>query len=233
MAACALRLLLDGAGRPARALGVVSDETERRRAARRRAASERGAAPAREPALGAGVWDRDLLTGEVVWSEEEFSLLAWTPRRGPSSTLPPGGMLSSRRTQSASRNGSGRWSATAASSWRFPRPAARRAAALDPDACQGRARCGRADAARNRHQDRRDRRARAGPAAGGAQHRAVRRGGGAAARAGAPLRPVERPFLGVGPAGLSPVGQPGLDAASGIFRGGAAGAPASRLHPSR
>jgi PAS domain-containing protein len=177
-------ILFNAERRPEKAIGVVFDETDRRRAEEELRASEARLQLA-SAALGAGVWDRDLLTGEVVWSPEEFALLGVDPATPPDRLPPPGGRRAARGRGPGGRADRGHRARRRRDRRGFPRAPAGRRAALDPDARHGRAGPGRAACAGGGHRDRRHGRARARGGAGGAQPRAFGRGRGAAARAGA------------------------------------------------
>jgi PAS domain S-box-containing protein len=72
------RIVFDLAGRPVRALGVLLDITERKRAeevVRRSEATLRLAVET----TGLGLWDYDMVTGELTWSERTKALFGLPP----------------------------------------------------------------------------------------------------------------------------------------------------------
>jgi PAS domain S-box-containing protein len=71
-------------GTPIRMSGAVVDVTERRLAEAALRDSERRLRLAQE-AAGIGVWERDLVTGEAIWSPEEYRLHGMEPGRTPPS----------------------------------------------------------------------------------------------------------------------------------------------------
>ena len=72
-------LLRDAEGRPERFIGVIEDITARKRVEAALRESETRLQLARE-AAGFGVWDWDLLTGTLIWSEEQWRLHGYAPR---------------------------------------------------------------------------------------------------------------------------------------------------------
>lgn len=74
-------IVFDG-GVPVRAVGVLSDETERRRVEEDLRASEARLQLAAEAAR-AGVWERDLATDRSIWSPLEFALFGIDPGTPP------------------------------------------------------------------------------------------------------------------------------------------------------
>jgi PAS domain S-box-containing protein len=79
-------LFLDAEGRPIRALGVLSDETERRKAEDDLRASEARLQLA-SSAARAGVWEWDLASDQTVWSPEEYLLYGIDPVATPASEV--------------------------------------------------------------------------------------------------------------------------------------------------
>jgi PAS domain S-box-containing protein len=79
-------VISDEEGRPVRALGVLSDETERRRAEDDLRASEARLQLA-SAAAKAGVWEWDLATGETIWSPQEYALFGLDPAATPSTDV--------------------------------------------------------------------------------------------------------------------------------------------------
>ena len=74
----------DAAGRPTRALGIVMDITDRKRAEDALRASETRLRLA-QTAAGIGVWDWNLADGSVIWSKEVYRLFGLEPGRDPPS----------------------------------------------------------------------------------------------------------------------------------------------------
>src|SRR4029077_3352713 len=66
-------------GRPLYYEGSVQDITERKRAQEELKRSEERLAAAQKMAH-IGSWEWDVITNEVVWSDEEYLLLGFTPR---------------------------------------------------------------------------------------------------------------------------------------------------------
>ena len=74
-------LLRDAEGEPERIITIVQDISERRRIEAALRESETRLQLARE-AAGFGVWDRDLIAGTAIWSEEEWRLYGLEPQPG-------------------------------------------------------------------------------------------------------------------------------------------------------
>jgi len=74
------RAEFDAAGRPVRMHGVSIDVTDRRRAEDALRESE-GRLRLAQDAAGIGAWERDIVTGQATWSEQQYRLFG----------LPPGG----------------------------------------------------------------------------------------------------------------------------------------------
>lgn len=72
----------DAEGRGLRMVGVHVDVTELKLAEAARRASEERLRLAQQ-AVGLGLWERDLRTGSVVWSPEQFRLMGLDPAKGP------------------------------------------------------------------------------------------------------------------------------------------------------
>ncbi len=72
-------LLRDAEGRPERFIAVMQDITERKRIETALRESDARLQLARE-AAGFGIWEWDMVTGVVIWSEEEWRLHGLTPR---------------------------------------------------------------------------------------------------------------------------------------------------------
>nr|WP_281282905.1 PAS domain-containing protein [Rubellimicrobium rubrum] len=79
-------VLFDAEGRPVRALGVLSDETEPRKAEEDLRASEARLQLASKAAR-AGVWEWDLVADVTVWSPEEYVLFGIDPVTTPPSDV--------------------------------------------------------------------------------------------------------------------------------------------------
>ena len=78
-------ILLDAAGQPVKAIGVLLDMTDRKRTEEALRDSEAGLRLAQE-AGGVGVWDMDLAAMAVRWSPELYALLGLDPgQEGPMS----------------------------------------------------------------------------------------------------------------------------------------------------
>lgn len=76
------RAEFDAAGRALRMHGVVVDVTDRRRAEEALRESEGRLRLARD-AAGIGAWERDLATGEAIWSEQQYRLFGLPPEGPP------------------------------------------------------------------------------------------------------------------------------------------------------
>lgn len=72
-------LLRDAEGRPERLIAVIQDITERKRIETALRVSDTRLQLARE-AAGFGIWEWDMVTGAVIWSEEEWRLHGLAPR---------------------------------------------------------------------------------------------------------------------------------------------------------
>ena len=78
-------IVLDAAGQPVKAIGVLLDMTDRKRTEEALRESEAGLRLAQE-AGGVGVWDMDLAAMAVRWSPELYALLGLDPgQEGPMS----------------------------------------------------------------------------------------------------------------------------------------------------
>jgi len=74
-------VLRNTVGRPYRLIAMIVDITERKSTQAALEESETRLRLARE-AAGFGVWDWDLITGQAVWSEQQWRLRGWEPRPG-------------------------------------------------------------------------------------------------------------------------------------------------------
>ena len=72
----------DAAGRALCMVGAHVDITELKQAEAERRVSEERLRLAQE-AAGLGIWERDLLTGEAVWSPEQYQLMGFEPAEPP------------------------------------------------------------------------------------------------------------------------------------------------------
>lgn len=78
------RAEFDAQGRAVRMRGVVVDVTDRRQAEAALHESERRLRLAQE-AAGIGAWERDLVTGAAIWSEQQYRLFGLSPEGPPPS----------------------------------------------------------------------------------------------------------------------------------------------------
>jgi PAS domain S-box-containing protein len=78
------RAEFDATGRAVRMHGVVVDVTDRRRAEEALRESE-GRLRLAQDAAGIGAWERDLATGEAIWSEQQYRLFGLPPEGPPPS----------------------------------------------------------------------------------------------------------------------------------------------------
>ncbi|MGK7866429.1 PAS domain-containing protein [Falsiroseomonas sp. E2-1-a20] len=118
-------------GTPVRMSGAVVDVTERRLAEAALRDSERRLRLAQE-AAGIGVWERDLVTGEAIWSVQEYRLHGLDPARPPPSLAElramilapdqPIGLLSDRLREAAADSALDAEAAAQASEYRIRRP---------------------------------------------------------------------------------------------------------------
>ncbi|MBL6457483.1 PAS domain-containing protein [Belnapia sp. T6] len=72
----------DAEGRALRMVGAHVDVTELKQAEASQRASEERLRLAQE-AAGLGIWERDLRTGQAIWSPEQFALMGFDPAEGP------------------------------------------------------------------------------------------------------------------------------------------------------